>query len=111
MEVELPPRAVWIRMLMAELQRVSSHLMWMATNGMDLGSTSMMIYGFREREMVLSFFEKTTGLRMNHNYIRPGGVAADLPDGWQDDVGGHLRHRHGAHLRVRRAAHRTAHLP
>ena len=86
LEVELPPRAVWIRMLMAELQRVSSHLMWMATNGMDLGSTSMMIYGFREREMVLSFFEKTTGLRMNHNYIRPGGVAADLPDGWQDDV-------------------------
>ncbi len=46
----------------------------------------MMIFGFREREMILSFFEKTTGLRMNHNYIRPGGVAADLPDGWEDDV-------------------------
>jgi NADH-quinone oxidoreductase subunit D len=86
LDVEIPPRAVWIRMLMSELQRVSSHLMWMATNGMDLGSTSMMIYGFREREMVLSFFEKTTGLRMNHNYVRPGGVAADLPDGWEDDV-------------------------
>ncbi len=86
LDVELPPRAVWIRMLMSELQRVSSHLMWMATNGMDLGSTSMMIYGFREREMVLTFFEKATGLRMNHNYIRPGGVAADLPDGWEDDV-------------------------
>ena len=84
--VELPPRATWIRMLFSELQRISSHLMWMATNGMDLGSTSMMIYGFREREMVLAFFEKTTGLRMNHNYIRPGGVAADLPDGWEDDV-------------------------
>jgi NADH-quinone oxidoreductase subunit D len=53
---------------------------------MDLASTSMMIYGFREREMILTFFEKTTGLRMNHNYIRPGGVAADLPDGWDDDV-------------------------
>ena len=86
LDVELPPRAIWIRMLMAELNRVSSHLMWMATNGMDLGSTSMMIYGFREREMVLAFFEKTTGLRMNTNYIRPGGVAADLPDGWQDDM-------------------------
>jgi NADH-quinone oxidoreductase subunit D len=84
--VELPARAVWIRMLMCELNRVSSHLMWMATNGMDLGSTSMMIYGFRERELVLEFFAKTTGLRMNHNYIRPGGVAADLPDGWEDDV-------------------------
>jgi NADH-quinone oxidoreductase subunit D len=86
LDVEMPPRATWIRMLMVELNRVSSHLMWMATNGMDLGSTSMMIYGFREREMVLSFFEKTTGLRMNHNFIRPGGVAADLPDGWRDDI-------------------------
>jgi NADH-quinone oxidoreductase subunit D len=84
--VEMPPRADWIRMLMVELNRVSSHLMWMATNGMDLGSTSMMIYGFREREMVLAFFEKTTGLRMNHNFIRPGGTAADLSDGWEDDV-------------------------
>jgi NADH-quinone oxidoreductase subunit D len=73
-------------MLLAELQRVASHLMWLATNGMDLGSTTMMIFGFREREMVLGFFEKTTGLRMNHNFIRPGGTAADLPDGWEDDV-------------------------
>jgi NADH-quinone oxidoreductase subunit D len=84
--VEMPPRATWIRMLMCELNRVSSHLLWMATNGLDLGSTSMMIYGWREREMVLNFFEKSTGLRMNHNFIRPGGVAADLPDGWEDDM-------------------------
>ena len=86
LDVEMPPRATWIRMLMTELNRVSSHLLWVATNGGDLGSTSMLIYGFREREMVLAFFEKVTGLRMNTNYIRPGGVAADLPDGWQDDV-------------------------
>ena len=84
--IELPPRAIWIRMLLSELQRMSSHLMWLATNGMDLGSTTMMIFGFRERELVLAFFEKTTGLRMNHNFIRPGGTAADLPDGWEDDV-------------------------
>jgi len=84
--IELPPRAVWIRMLLAELQRMSSHLMWLATNGMDVGSTTMMIFGFRERELVLAFFEKTTGVRMNHNFIRPGGTAADLPDGWEDDV-------------------------
>jgi NADH-quinone oxidoreductase subunit D len=84
--VEIPPRATWIRMLMSELNRVSSHLVWMATNGMDLGSTSMMIYGLRERELILAFFEKTAGLRMNLNYVRPGGVAADLPDGWEDDV-------------------------
>ena len=53
---------------------------------MDLGAVSMMLYGWREREEVLRFFQKVTGLRMNHNFIRPGGVAADLPDGWQDDV-------------------------
>jgi len=84
--VEVPPRAVWIRMLMCELNRMASHLMFQATNGMDLGAVSMMIYGWREREAVLAFFEKVTGLRMNHNYIRPGGVAADLPAGWRDDV-------------------------
>jgi NADH-quinone oxidoreductase subunit D len=84
--VDVPPRAIWIRMLMAELNRIASHLVWLATNGMDLGATSMMIYGFRERELVLAFFEKTAGLRMNLNYVRPGGVAADLPDGWEDDV-------------------------
>ncbi len=84
--LEIPERATWIRMLLSELNRISSHVMWLATNGMDLGSSSMMIFGFREREMVLSFFEKASGLRMNHNYVRPGGVAADLPDGWEDDV-------------------------
>ncbi len=84
--VEVPARATWIRMMMSELNRVSSHLVWMATNGMDLGSTSMMIYGLRERELILAFFEKTAGLRLNLNYVRPGGVAADLPDGWEDDV-------------------------
>ena len=84
--LEVPPRAVWIRMLMCELNRISSHLLSMATNGMDIGAVSMMIYGWREREVVLRFFQKVTGLRMNHNYIRPGGVAADLPDGWQQDV-------------------------
>ena len=83
---DIPDRAVWIRMLMAELNRMSSHLLFMATNGMDLGAVSMMIYGWREREEVLRFFQEVTGLRMNHNYIRPGGVAADLPPGWRDGV-------------------------
>lgn len=87
---DIPERAVWIRMLMSELNRISSHFLFLATNGMDLGAVSMMIYGFREREEVLRFFQKVTGLRMNHNYIRPGGVAADLPPGWRDDVLGLL---------------------
>jgi NADH-quinone oxidoreductase subunit D len=84
--VEVPPRAVWIRMLMCELNRAASHMLWLATNGADLGALNMLVYGWREREVLLQFFEKVTGLRMNHNYFRPGGVAADLPDGWRDDV-------------------------
>jgi NADH-quinone oxidoreductase subunit D len=83
---DIPERAVWMRMLLSELNRMSSHLLFLATNGMDLGAISMMLYGWREREEVLRFFQKVTGLRMNHNFIRPGGVAADLPAGWRDDV-------------------------
>jgi NADH-quinone oxidoreductase subunit D len=85
-EGDIPPRATWIRMLMCELNRIASHLLFMATNGMDIGAVTMMLYGWREREEVLRFFEKVTGLRMNHNYIRPGGVAVDLPHGWREDV-------------------------
>ncbi|HEU4916418.1 MAG TPA: NADH dehydrogenase (quinone) subunit D [Acidimicrobiia bacterium] len=84
--IEVPPRAAAIRVLLTEMNRCSSHLVALATNGMDIGAISMMMYGFREREQILAFFEKTTGLRMNHNFIRPGGVAADLPPGWKDDV-------------------------
>jgi NADH-quinone oxidoreductase subunit D len=86
LDIEVPPRATWIRMLMCELNRVSSHLLWLATNGTDVGAIGMLLYGWRERELLLGYFEKVTGLRMNHNYIRPGGVAAELPDGWRDDV-------------------------
>ena len=85
-ENDIPERAVWMRMLLSELNRMSSHLLFLATNGMDIGAVSMMLYGWREREEVLRFFQKVTGLRMNHNFIRPGGLAADLPPGWRDDV-------------------------
>jgi NADH-quinone oxidoreductase subunit D len=83
---DIPERATWMRMLLSELNRMASHLLFMASNGMDLGAVSMMIYGWREREEILRFFQKVTGLRMNHNFVRPGGVAADLPAGWRDDV-------------------------
>ncbi len=86
LDIEVPERAKAIRILMTELNRISSHLVALATGGMDIGALSMMIFGFRERELILNFFEKTSGLRMNHNYIRPGGVAADLPDNWQKDI-------------------------
>ncbi|RNL82028.1 NADH-quinone oxidoreductase subunit D [Halostreptopolyspora alba] len=78
---EIPDRATVIRVLMMELNRMSSHFVAMATFGMELGATTIMTNGFREREMVLDIFELITGLRMNHGYIRPGGVAQDLPNG------------------------------
>src|SRR6185436_14373591 len=86
LDIEVPERAVWARMLLAELSRMASHLLFQATNGMDLGAVSMMLYGWREREETLRVLEMITGLRMNHNFVRPGGVAADLPDGWEESV-------------------------
>src|SRR5215207_4442752 len=77
---DIPERASVIRVMLMELNRISSHLVALATGGMELGAMSAMFYGFRERELILSVFETITGLRMNHAYIRPGGLAADLPD-------------------------------
>jgi NADH-quinone oxidoreductase subunit D len=79
-EDQIPDRTRTIRVLMMELNRISSHLVWLATTGLELGALSMMIYGFREREYILDIFELASGLRMNHAYIRPGGLAQDLPD-------------------------------
>ena len=78
--VEAPPRAQVLRVLFCELNRISSHLVWLATGGLELGAVSVMLYGFREREVLMDVFESTTGLRMNHAYIRPGGVIMDLPE-------------------------------
>jgi NADH-quinone oxidoreductase subunit D len=86
LDVEVPDRAVWIRMFLVELNRMASHLLFQATNGMDIGALSMMVYGWRDREETLRLLEMITGLRMNHNFIRPGGVAADLPDGWEEQT-------------------------
>jgi len=69
---------------MMELNRVSSHLVALATGGMELGALTAMIFGFRERELVLDIFEMVSGLRMNSAYIRPGGVAIDLPHGAEE---------------------------
>jgi NADH-quinone oxidoreductase subunit D len=78
--IEAPPRAQVIRVLMCELNRISSHLVWLATGALELGAVSVMLYGFREREVLMDIFEEVTGLRMNHAYIRIGGVIMDLPD-------------------------------
>lgn len=79
-EDQIPQRANDIRVLMMELCRIASHLVAIGTGGMEIGALTVMTIGFREREMILDFFEAVTGLRMNHAYIRPGGVAIDLPD-------------------------------
>jgi len=79
-EDQIPQRAQDIRVLMMELCRIASHLVAIGTGGMEIGALTVMTIGFREREMILDFFEAVTGLRMNHAYIRPGGVALDLPE-------------------------------
>jgi NADH-quinone oxidoreductase subunit D len=79
--IEVPERATVIRVIMMELQRIASHLVWLATGGMELGALTAMTNGFREREIILDILEMITGQRMNPAYVRPGGVAQDLPPG------------------------------
>jgi NADH-quinone oxidoreductase subunit D len=85
-EDDIPEKAQVMRVLLMELNRISSHLVAIATGGMEIGALTVMTIGFRERELVLDLFELITGLRMNHAFIRPGGVAQDLPPGALDDI-------------------------
>ncbi|MBW3659765.1 MAG: NADH-quinone oxidoreductase subunit D [Actinobacteria bacterium] len=80
LDIEAPERAQAIRVILMEFNRIASHLVWLATGGMELGAIGMMIYGFREREHILDLFESQTGLRMNHAWIRPGGLANDVTE-------------------------------
>jgi len=84
--VEVPERATTIRVLCMEINRIASHLVWLATGGMELGALTAMTNGFRERELCLDVLETITGLRMNHAYVRPGGVSQDLPPGAVEKV-------------------------
>ena len=84
--IEAPLRAQVLRVLFCELNRIASHLVWLATSGMELGAVSVMLFGFREREDLLDIFEMATGLRMNHAYVRIGGVVLDLPPGATDAI-------------------------
>jgi NADH-quinone oxidoreductase subunit D len=78
--VDAPERAQAVRVILMEFNRIASHLVWLATGGMELGTTTVMEFGFREREHILDLFESQSGLRMNHAYIRPGGLAQDVTD-------------------------------
>jgi NADH-quinone oxidoreductase subunit D len=83
---EVPERAQAIRVILMELNRASSHFVALATGGLELGALTAMIFGFREREVILDLFEEITGLRMNHAFVRPGGVAQDLPEGCEQHI-------------------------
>jgi NADH-quinone oxidoreductase subunit D len=85
-EDDIPEKAQVMRVLLMELNRISSHLVCIATGGMEIGALTVMTIGFRERELVLDLFELITGLRMNHAFIRPGGVAQDMPPGALDQI-------------------------
>ena len=86
LDVQAPERAQALRVLLMELNRISSHLVWLATTGLELGALSMMLYGFREREQILDILEDITGLRMNHAWVRPGGVSQDMPEGTESKI-------------------------
>lgn len=83
---DIPKRASVIRVLLMELNRISSHLVALATGGMELGAVTPMFLGFGARETILDLFEDITGLRMNHAFIRPGGLAQDLPEGAEQKI-------------------------
>jgi NADH-quinone oxidoreductase subunit D len=83
----VPPRARYIRTMLAELQRISSHLLWLATHAIDIGAMTPFFYTFREREKILDLFEEYCGARLTLNCMRPGGLPHDLPVGWTDRCG------------------------
>ena len=84
--LEMPDRVKWIRVLIAELQRINSHLVWLGTHAMDLGAVSVMLYCFRERELILNINEMIAGFRMFPSYLRIGGLREDLPRGFHETV-------------------------
>src|SRR5579884_112338 len=86
LNLEVPKRAQYIRVLLTEMTRLNSHLVWLGTHAMDLGATSVMLYCFREREEILKIFELVSGQRMMTSYFRIGGLALEPPPGWLDRV-------------------------
>lgn len=83
---QIPERAKVVRVMMSELTRIKSHLVWLATHALDIGAMTVFLYCFREREDIMDMYEKLSGARMTSNYFRVGGLSLDLPDGFEDDV-------------------------
>ena len=86
MQIEVPRRARYVRTLLAELQRIASHCLWLGTHAMDIGAMTVLLYAFREREFVLDLFEEFCGARLTYNSMRIGGLPLDVPPGWDRKV-------------------------
>jgi NADH-quinone oxidoreductase subunit D len=86
LEMEIPPRAQWMRVLLVELTRINSHLVWLGTQALDIGAMTVFLYSFREREDLLRIFEMFSGQRLMTSYIRVGGLALEPPRGWEEVV-------------------------
>jgi NADH-quinone oxidoreductase subunit D len=86
MEIEVPPRAEYIRVILTELTRLNSHLVWVGTHAIDIGAMSMLLYAFREREKITQMYEFVSGVRMMASYFRLGGLAQDVPQGFEERV-------------------------
>ncbi|MFS8665670.1 MAG: NADH dehydrogenase (quinone) subunit D, partial [Limnochordales bacterium] len=84
--IEVPARARIVRVLLTELQRIASHLVWLGTTALDIGSQSVLMYAFDLREGILDLFEEVAGARMHQSYFRVGGLAQDIPEGFEDQV-------------------------
>ena len=83
LDIEVPKRAQYLRVIHMELNRIASHLLWLATGGLDLGAMSVFWYGWRERDLILDLFEMSSGQRMHPRYFQVGGVAEDIPAGFE----------------------------
>ena len=86
MSLEVPRRALYLRTVLAELQRIASHLVWLGTHAMDIGAGTVFLYCFRERELILDLFEEYCGARLTYNSMRIGGLPQDIPTGWETKV-------------------------
>ncbi|HLH37732.1 MAG TPA: NADH dehydrogenase (quinone) subunit D [Bryobacteraceae bacterium] len=91
LQIEIPPRAQWMRVMLTEFSRLNSHLVWLGTHALDIGAMSVFFYCFREREDILRIFEMFSGQRMMTSYIRIGGLALEPPRGWEKAVGKFIR--------------------
>jgi len=86
MQIEVPPRARYVRTILAELQRIASHNLWLGTHALDIGAMTVFLYNFRERELILDLFEEFCGARLTYNSMRIGGLPLDIPSGWDKKV-------------------------